>query len=278
MRTSNIWHPTPCKSASWVQYSAGMDAKSTLLSNLGRTVRAARQARSWTRRELAQRSGVSERFLAEIENGRGNPSLARLFDLAVSLDTTPEGLLRRPALKDPEGEGRRIVALLGLRGAGKSSVGARLAERLACGFVELDQVVEEQSGLSLAEMFELHGQGYFRRQERLALEHLLEQGEPLVLATGGGIVTEPATFELLRKHAHTVWLKAQPQDHWSRVVAQGDMRPMQGDDDEAYLHLVSILEERERLYEQAHVTVETSGCSLDEVCEALARRFESAGV
>lgn len=252
-----------------------MDAKSAMMTHLGESVRALRKARSWTRRDLAAQSGVSERFLAEIENGRGNPSLSRLFDLATCLGTTPEGMLRRPPAP---AAGRRMVALLGLRGAGKSSVGQRLAQALDLQFVELDSLVAEQAGMSLAEMFELHGQAYYRRMERQALESLLDGGEPIVLSTGGGLVTEPATFQLLQDHAHTVWLRAQPEDHWARVVAQGDMRPMQGND-EAFAHLCAILEERERLYEQAQLTVNTSASDLDAVCTQLAERFEflSAG-
>jgi XRE family aerobic/anaerobic benzoate catabolism transcriptional regulator len=246
------------------------DPKATLLTNLGQAVRDHRKARRWTRRELAGQSGVSERFLAEIETGRGNPSLLRVMDLANSLGTTPAELLRS-ASPTPSGA-RRVIALLGLRGAGKSSVGARLAGMLGWQFIELDSLIEERSGLRLAEMFELHGQPYYRRMERQALESLLEVGDPLVLSTGGGVVTEPETFALLKRYAQTVWLRARPEDHWARVVAQGDTRPMQGND-EAFAHLCAILSERERLYEQAHVTVETSGKSFDDVCAELTERF-----
>lgn len=239
-----------------------MDPKILLQTNLGVAVRDRRKARGWSRRELAAQSGVSERFLAEIETGRGNPSLSRLFDLAVSLQTTLVELLQ-DAAASPMGD-RQVIALLGLRGAGKSSVGRELADRLGWQFVELDALIEEQSGLRLSEMFELHGQPYYRRMERQALESLLEAGEPVVLATGGGLVTEPETFELLKRHAKTVWLRARPEDHWERVVAQGDTRPMQ-DNDEAFAHLCAILEERERLYEQAQVTVDTSGVELSEL-------------
>lgn len=240
-----------------------------MLRALADAVRAGRKARAWSRRDLADASGVSERFLAEIENARGNPSLLKLFDLAASLGTTPVGLLQD--MPHPLA-GRRVLALLGLRGAGKSSVGAEVAARLGLDFVELDRRIEEQSGMTLAEMFEIHGQTYYRRMERQALESLLDGGDPLVLSTGGGLVTEPATFELLKEHAATVWLKARPEDHWERVVAQGDMRPMAGHD-EAFGHLCAILSERERLYEQAQVTVETSGRSLDEVCGELVELF-----
>ena len=246
-----------------------MDPKAALLTGFGGTVRELRRVRGWTRRELARRSGVSERFLAEIENGRGNPSLLRMFDLANCFGTTPDALLQRVPAPD---SGRRIVALIGLRGAGKTSVGNRLASSLGMSFVELDALVEERAGLSLGEMFELHGQAYYRRVEQQVLKSLLAERDSIVLSTGGGLVTEPQTFALLQRHAHTVWLRASPEDHWERVVAQGDTRPMQGDG-EAFSHLCSILEEREGLYQQAQVTVDTSGVSLDEVCGQLTDRF-----
>ena len=232
-------------------------------------MRELRRNRGWTRRELAKRSGVSERFLAEIETGRGNPSLLRMFDLASCFGMAPDALLRRIPARESE---RKIVALLGLRGAGKTSVGNRLASALGLSFVELDALVEERAGLSLGEMFELHGQAYYRRVEQQVLRSVLEERDSVVLSTGGGLVTEPQTFALLQRHAHTVWLRAKPEDHWERVVAQGDTRPMQGNG-EAFSHLCSILEEREGLYQQAQVTVDTSGASLDEVCGQLTERF-----
>jgi len=250
-----------------------MGAKSKFLRALGGRVQALRKSRSWSRRELGVQSGVSERFLAEIESGRGNPSLGRLFDLADSFDMTPADLLR--GVSTPVGAeiGARTIALLGLRGAGKSSVGRALAENLKRPFVELDALVEEQAGMSLAELFELHGQAYYRRVERQALESVLHEGGPVVLSTGGGLVTEPRTYELLQSCAETVWLRATPEDHWQRVVAQGDTRPMQGND-EAFAHLCLILQERERLYEQAGFTVDTSATPLEEVCGQLTERFQ----
>lgn len=253
-----------------------MDAKAEFLQALGHRVHGLRKARSWSRRELAQQSGVSERFLAEIENGRGNPSLGRLYDLALSLGTTPAALLPAapPGSLAPTGVGstQRTIALLGLRGAGKSSVGRALAERLQRSFVELDALVEERAGMRLAELFDLHGQAYYRRLERQALEAVLERVDPVVLSTGGGLVTEPRTYDLLQARAETVWLRASPEDHWQRVLAQGDTRPMQGND-EAFTHLCSILQERERLYEQAHLTIDTSTTPFDEVCSQLVEKF-----
>lgn len=253
-----------------MHYIAFMDADS-MLKNLGMTVRGLREARSWTRRELARRSGVSERFLAEIESGRGNPSLLRILDLATSLNTTPGGLLGAPTVA---AEVRQVVALLGLRGAGKSTVGAALASALGWEFVELDDRVEQLAGLSLGEMFELHGQDYYRRQERQALDGLFGGGAPLVLATGGGLVTETATFDRLREGAFTIWLRARPEDHWERVIAQGDMRPMEGND-EAFAHLRAILAERERLYAQAEWTFDTSSKTEGAVIDAVTERVRS---
>ncbi|MCB9870644.1 MAG: helix-turn-helix domain-containing protein [Planctomycetes bacterium] len=243
-----------------------MDRHEVVLRDLGDAVQAARKARGLTRRALAQRSGVSERFLAEIEAGRGNPSLLRLDDLALALDASVADLLR-PRGADAVGRARAL-ALLGLRGAGKSTVGKMLAAELGWSFVELDAVVEEQSGLALQELFELHGDDYYRRSERQALEHVLAGSDPLVLATGGGLVTEPRTFEVLRQRSKTVWLRAAPEDHWARVVAQGDTRPMQGHD-RAFEHLCTILAERERLYRLADATVDTTGRSPEQVCARL---------
>lgn len=243
------------------------DAPPLLLAHLAAAVRGHREHRSWSRRELASRTGISERFLADIEAGRANPSILRLSALADALDTTPDALLAAP--RDVQ---RRVVALLGLRGAGKSSVGQRLADQLGRPFVELDRLVEEAAGLSLSEVFELHGDAAYRRLEHEALRELLRRSDPLVVATGGGLVGSQPSFELLDGSAHTVWLRANPEDHWSRVVAQGDTRPM-ADNDQAFLDLCSILAEREPLYSQSHLTVQTSGRTINQVTSDLVQRF-----
>jgi XRE family aerobic/anaerobic benzoate catabolism transcriptional regulator len=249
-----------------------MDRGDDVLKDLGDTVRALRKRAGWSRRQLAERTRISERFLADIETGRGNPSVLRLCELAAALGTTIEHLLRKPPLAAPDHD-RHAIALLGLRGAGKSTVGELLAARLGRQFVELDARIELDSGLRIGELFELHGEAWFRRAEREALRALLTPaGEPLVLATGGGLVTAPETYTLLREHAHTVWLRARPEEHWTRVVAQGDTRPM-ANDAEAFKHLCAILAERERLYAQADVVVDTTTTATEDVVETLALRF-----
>ncbi len=231
-------------------------------------VRSLRRARGWTRRVLAQHTGISERFLADVEGGHANPSLLRLATLARAFEVDLIALLggERPAAQ------RRHIALLGLRGAGKSTVGPLLADRLQRPFVELDACVEAATGLQLGEIFQLHGEAYYRATERAVLAQRLV-GEPSVLAVGGGIVTDPQSFALLRQGAHTVWLRAAPEDHWQRVLAQGDTRPM-ADNDRAFTDLRRILTEREPLYRQADVVVETSQHSVDEVVEGVRRALD----
>lgn len=241
---------------------------SEILRQLGLTVREARRGRGWSRRELAEQAGVSERFLADIETGSGNPSVLKLSELARALGTTTAALLERPVAAEP-----RCLALLGLRGAGKSSVGKLLAERLGWDFIELDALVEQAAGLSLNDVFQMHGEAYYRRIEYDVLREVLARDEPLVLATGGGVVTSPRSFALLRQHARTVWLHAEPEDHWARVVAQGDTRPM-ADNEQAFAELCSILQEREPLYRRAHEVVETSGRTVAEISAEL---VEAAG-
>ncbi len=235
-----------------------------LLSTLGRRARALRTARQLTLREVAERSDLSARFLVQIEAGEANVSVRKLAALARALGTTPSDLLSGPG-----GEaGLPMVALLGLRGAGKSAVGRRLARRLRVPFVELDRRVEEAAGLSLDEVFALHGQDYYRRLERDALEEVLAADRPVVLATGGGIVTSPDTYALLRRRALTVWLRAEAEDHWNRVVQQGDRRPM-ADNPEAMAELRRLLAERQPLYAEADHVIDTSRLGVEEAAAAI---------
>src|SRR6185503_7836140 len=174
-----------------------------ILELVGQHVRAARAARHWTIRELAERSGVSVRFLVQLEAGRGNISVKRLADLARAFDVPTADLLN-----DDAPEPRRVVALLGLRGAGKTTIGKQLARRLHVRFVELDRRIEKAADMSLAELFSLYGEEHYRRLERETLAAVLAEKRSMVLATGGGIVASPDAFALLKKNAVTVWLRA----------------------------------------------------------------------
>lgn len=233
------------------------------LRSLGVALRARRRERRTSRRALAVASGVSERFLADIEAGRANPSILRLEAVARALGTRASSLLDGIA----NGE-RRVIALLGLRGAGKSTIGRRLAAMLGLDFVELDEDVERRMGLPLTEVFEVHGEATYRRVEREVLRERLDAAAGIVLATGGGIVTDPETWDLLRARTHTVWLRASPEDHWNRVVAQGDTRPMAGDA-RAFANLQAILAARVDLYAQAAQVVDTSSLDIEAACAAI---------
>nr|HEX4318676.1 shikimate kinase [Kofleriaceae bacterium] len=236
-----------------------------LLDAVGAVVRQHREALGWSRRKLAETSGVSERFLAQLEGGDGNISLRRFADVARALGTTPSALL---APAEAAGEARPI-ALLGVRGAGKSAVGAALAKELGARFVELDREIAATAGLPLAQVFELHGEAYYRRLERDVLAQVLARAEPLVIATGGSIVTDDASYALLRARCITVWLRARAEDHWSRVVAQGDRRPM-AQSPHAFEELRALLAAREPLYARADHVVDTARRSVPQVVRAVA--------
>jgi XRE family aerobic/anaerobic benzoate catabolism transcriptional regulator len=235
-----------------------------ILELVGRHVRAARAARHWTIRELAERSGVSVRFLVQLESGRGNISVKRLADLARAFTIPPAELLN-----DDYPDAPRVVALLGLRGAGKTTIGKQFARRLHVLFVELDRRIEKAADMSLAELFSLYGEDYYRRLERETLADVLAEQRPMVLATGGGIVESPDTYALLKRSAVTIWLRAEPEDHWNRVVSQGDRRPM-ADHPQAMADLRALLSAREPLYASADHTVETSGRAVDAIVDDLA--------
>ncbi|MET0681266.1 MAG: helix-turn-helix transcriptional regulator, partial [Burkholderiales bacterium] len=263
------------------------------LDRLGERVREARARRGMTRKILARDSGVSERYLAQLETGRGNASVLLLRQIAQALNLPVDELVRAddgqsveltlifqllkrlPAAKlarvrtqlvreygTAYGARENRIALVGLRGAGKSTLGAALARQLGVPFVELDHEVEAEAGTSLHEIFLLHGQAGFRRYERRALERILEKNERCIIATGGSIVSEPATYDLVLSACFTVWLKAAPEEHMARVAAQGDYRPMAGNR-EAMDDLRRILAGREPLYAQADVTIDTEGKTVE---------------
>ncbi|MGA0797319.1 MAG: shikimate kinase, partial [Quisquiliibacterium sp.] len=207
-----------------------------------------------TRRDLSQRSGVSERYLAQLESGDGNISILLIRRVAAALGVDLQNLVGQPV--DTQRRGR--IALIGLRGAGKSTLGTMLARRLQMPFFELDAEVEREIGVPLESVFTLYGQDAYRDAERRALSRLLENNERCVIATGGSLVVEPQTYQLLRSRCLTVWLRAEPEDHMNRVLAQGDLRPVRGRD-HAMIELRTILTQRERLYSLADQTVATSG-------------------
>ena len=270
------------------------------LGALGDRVRDIRTRRGMTRKILARDSGVSERYLAQLESGQGNISILLLRQLAQALDTPlaslvlegPEPplelahsveLLRRLAPGDlakahqlltetfsgvAAGHRRDRIALIGLRGAGKSTLGALLAERLARPFVELDREIEVEAGAPLNAIFDLYGQPAFRRLERRCLERAIAQYPQAVIATGGGVVSDPATFERLLSSCYTVWIKTSPAEHMGRVIAQGDMRPM-ANNREAMADLQGILRTREPLYGKADAQIDTAGRSPEESLQAL---------
>jgi XRE family transcriptional regulator, aerobic/anaerobic benzoate catabolism transcriptional regulator len=250
--------------------------ESAYLAQLGERVRAWRNGHGMTRKALAAASGVSERYLAQLEAGQGNISVLLLRRVARAMNVAVERLVREGADQD---SARRRIALIGLRGAGKSTLGARLAAALGVPFVELDREVEREAGAKLGEVFAMYGQEAFRRFERRALDRILRTHEAAVIAAGGGLVTDPDTYQLLLDNCHTVWLKARAEEHMNRVVAQGDMRPfagkMQGQGRPAALEEVrQLLADRDRLYSRADLTVETSGRSLKACFDELRTRVK----
>jgi len=238
------------------------------LDAIGSAVRSQRQRLGWSRRELATHSGVSERFLAQLEAGDGNISLRRFADVARALGTSPSALLGA-ADGHATATGAKPIALLGVRGAGKSSVGAALAKLLGVAFVEIDHRIEQVAGLPLGELFALHGEAYYRRIEREVLTQLLAAPRPMVLATGGSIVNDPTNYALLRSRCRTIWLHARPEDHWNRVVAQGDRRPM-AENPHAFAELRALLAARDQLYARADHTIDTADRRVPQVAAAIA--------
>jgi len=239
-----------------------------LLGAVGSAVRGLRGQRGLTRRELARQSGLSERFLAELETGEGNISVARLQDVARALGTSAGEIL---VAAQPDRSDKRVVALVGLRGAGKSTIGRALAAKLRLPFVELDALVERAAGLSLSAIFSLHGEAYYRRLAREVLTRFLAQSDGAVVATGGGIVTDREAFRLLMRRCRTIWLQATPEDHWKRVLQQGDVRPSAASP-HAQEELRALLKAREPLYAQAELAVDTSRLGIAGAVEAIARQ------
>jgi len=239
------------------------------LALLGERVRAWRDSRKITRKALALASGVSERYLAQLESGQGNMSILLLRQVAQAMQVPVEELVR-----ESTGVPRRDrIALVGLRGAGKSSLGAKLAAELGMPFIELDREIEREAGVQLAELFGMYGQEGYRRFERRALERVLAENERCVIATGGSLVTAPDTYARLLAACKTIWLKADPEEHMSRVIAQGDMRPIRGHA-AAMDDLKQLLIERTHLYAQADASVDTAGRTVRQSLVELKRQLQ----
>ncbi|WP_417586524.1 helix-turn-helix transcriptional regulator [Pararhodobacter oceanensis] len=283
----------------------GDAAVKTLINRVGERVRRARELKGIPRRVLSETSGVSPRYLALLEAGEGNISIGLLQRVAVALDHRVEWLLseddpwtsetqkladlfrkasaeqRNKVLEilapQPESTTRgNRIALIGLRGAGKSTLGALLGERLGLPFVELNREIEDHAGMPVTEVMAFYGQEGYRRLEAQALARIIETHDSMILAVAGGIVTDPEVFKTLLAHFHTVWIKASPSEHMERVRAQGDLRPMAGNP-EAMEQLKFILTSREALYEQASTQLETSGCSVAQSADDLQALIETQG-
>jgi XRE family transcriptional regulator, aerobic/anaerobic benzoate catabolism transcriptional regulator len=275
------------------------------LGFLGARVRELRSLRGMTRKAVAREADVSERHLAQLELGDGNISIVLLRRIATALNVSLENLFapnvpvpdekrmigelleRLPShrlqetfqrltreLASEEKSRRSRIALIGLRGAGKSTLGAQLAREMNMPFIELDREIEQDAGIALAEIFSLYGQAGYRRIEKRTLDRVLNERARVVLSIGGGVVSEKETYDRLLANCITVWVKANPEDHMSRVIAQGDFRVM-ADNNEAMDDLRRILEAREPLYRRADLHLETSGESVDESFLKLKRALQS---
>lgn len=257
------------------------NGKDDLLQHLGARVRHLRAARGWTRAQLAERAQLSPRFLAQLEAGEGNISISRLAQLAEALgcplgDMIPASRLLKKQEKMASSRPRKIIALIGLRGAGKSSVGRLLAKRMKIPFVELDALIEHAALMPLGQIFSLHGESYYRRLESQTLKNILRKPNPMILATGGSLVTASSAWNLVKQNCTTVWLKAAPEVYWNRLLKQGDTRPMKNNPS-AMAELRTLLATREPLYAQADHVVDTSRMTLPKVCDAVMRALSQEG-
>jgi XRE family transcriptional regulator, aerobic/anaerobic benzoate catabolism transcriptional regulator len=280
--------------------AAVKEADAAYLAGVGAAIKEARAQRGMSRKALAESAHVGERYLAQVESYGGNPSivfLRRVADaLGMQLVTLLESVGARPEQKlirrfldglppdrledvlrrlteefgQTELVRRRRITLIGLRGAGKSTLGQALAKELRRPLVELDQEIEREAGMNLAEMFHLYGQAGYRKVERRCLERIINKQEDIVLCVGGGIVSEPETFDMMLLNCFTVWIKAAPEEHMARVIEQGDLRPMSGHS-QAMQDLRDILTSREPLYGKADAVLDTSGKTVEQSFKALKR-------
>ena len=271
------------------QQDTGEDVVAALMVQVGERVRKTRERKGIPRRVLSEKSGVSPRYLAQLEAGAGNISIGLLERIAVALDHKIEWFVGRddPWTSDairvadlyrgadgnvrqavfqllnpipPEEKRARRICLLGLRGAGKSTLGMQAGIAFEVPFVELNREIEQQGGMRVPEILELYGQDGYRKLEADAIQRVVAVHDELILAVAGGVVADPKTYDILLNHFHTIWIRASPEEHMARVRAQGDERPMTGNP-EAMEQLRAILTSRETIYERAQAQLDTTGCS-----------------
>jgi len=266
-----------------------------LLKGIGARMKLLRAEARLTQTDLAERATLSPRFVAQVEAGQANISILRLAEISLALARPLQELIPAPSddssvhgevwhllsrCRQEDWEELRhwlrqrleaqplFIALVGLRGAGKSTIGARLAKRLKTEFIELDSLVEGAAGISLAEIFAIHGEYYYRGLERQALRELLASARGGVVATGGSVVTDPENWRLIKRHCFTVWLRALPHEHMTRVQKQGDTRPMRGHP-AAMDELKALLARRDPLYGEAQLAVRTTSKTPDKVASEI---------
>ena len=276
-----------------------------LILRVGDRVRKARERKGIPRRVLSERSGVSPRYLAQLEAGAGNISIGLLERVAIALDhriewfvgeedpwtsevvkmasqfqtadkATQQAVMALLSSSGPGLQKAQRICLLGLRGAGKSTLGRMTGEALDLPFLELNREIEDHSGMPVSEVMALYGQEGYRKLEAQALQRVIATHDSVILAVAGGIVAEPMTYNALLSHFHTVWLKASPEEHMGRVQAQGDDRPMAGNP-EAMEQLRALLSSREPLYDRADARLDTTGNTLQQSTQALVALIESEG-
>ncbi|MGX9352052.1 helix-turn-helix transcriptional regulator [Shimia sp. W99] len=276
-----------------------------LIVRVGDRVRKARERKGIPRRVLSERSGVSPRYLAQLEAGAGNISIGLLERVAIALDhriewfvgeedpwtsdsvkvatlfqsadrATQQAVLGMLGPSEPGLQKAHRICLLGLRGAGKSTLGRAAGEKLDLPFLELNREIEDHSGMPVSEVMALYGQEGYRKLESQALQRVIATHDSVILAVAGGIVAEPMTYNTLLSNFHTVWVKASPEEHMNRVQAQGDDRPMAGNP-EAMEQLRSLLVSREALYDRAEARLDTTGRNFDQSLGDLLALIESEG-
>jgi XRE family transcriptional regulator, aerobic/anaerobic benzoate catabolism transcriptional regulator len=294
VRFNGLATPTRIDSKRTALRGSSPTSEDEFLAFVGARVRVLRNRRGMTRKMVAQEADVSERHLAQLESGEGNISIVLLRRIVGALSASLVELFA-PRVEEPEEKQtiRRVlerlpahnleevasrllrefgknetlrrsrVALIGLRGAGKSTLGSRLAQESNVPFIEVDREIEKDTGMPLAEIFSLYGQSGYRVIERRTLERVLNQSKCAILSVSGGVVSEKETYDYLLSNCFTVWVKAQPDEHMSRVIAQGDFRAMAGSN-QAMEDLRRILEAREPLYRKADLVLDTSGTSVEE--------------